>query len=284
MNQERLKIQRFKTIYEKNREAGQAGVYIIEQNGVHDPYGWLNHLDNLPYPAEAHLNNIINGKNCLTFPVETIVSSYANAVYSMDTEFQSIIDYLKQMGSYENTTLVFLSDHGESLGHKNTSGLTRHHSGNVYFHGHSLHKEEITAPFAIKFNEQVNMHYSGLQDKTLSGVDFFPTLLDGLKYELDDAKAFYRGGSVLQNTHQSEHVTILPSWTAPTRRLCLTNDQYKVHLLIDKHDFYKANGFKIIGVHTLDDQPVVDTHEKANVIDNIETLFPMAIEQIFPMH
>lgn len=280
VSEDQLKIDRFKEIYEKNQETGQVGLYIIEQYNVHGHYKWTENHSKLPYPNLEYLNGKFTGSGVTT---EKSYKAYANAVYDVDQKFKEIINYLINKGNYNNTTLAFVSDHGESLREKKTNHLSKPtYTGEIFGHGESLNREELTAIYAIKFNKEANISYNSLQYNHIGSIDFLPTIFDGLGYELNDAKEFYQGGAVFQNSHQTEHISVLPNGTSPTRRLCITNDQYKVHLLIDDKDFYEADKFKIIGIHTLDDEPITDNYEKDRVINNFETLFSKGINKISP--
>ena len=61
------------------------------------------------------------------------LSNYAPAVEAFDAAFGDFLDELEARGLFEDSLLVFTSDHGESLGEKTAVRMSRHHFGNPSF-------------------------------------------------------------------------------------------------------------------------------------------------------
>jgi arylsulfatase A-like enzyme len=77
------------------------------------------------------------------------------------------LDFLKKIGIYDQSVIVFLSDHGEEF---------YEHRG--WFHGHSLYNEITKIPLFIKFSGNA---FAGRTIASPVGiVDVLPTLLDSL--------------------------------------------------------------------------------------------------------
>jgi arylsulfatase A-like enzyme len=90
---------------------------------------------------------------------------YEAGIHTFDYRFGEFIRFLKQRQLYNQSLIVFISDHGEEFGE---------HGG--WAHGHSLYNELIQIPLICKFPDQ---KHSGLYvDHVVSIVDIMPTLLE----------------------------------------------------------------------------------------------------------
>jgi hypothetical protein len=103
-----------------------------------------------------------------------------------------------------------------------------------------------------------------------------------LKYDIVEANNLYRGKSILHDYNKDQFITVLPNLRSPTGRMVLTNDKYKVHILIDEDGFYESNTFKIIDIHDVKDKKITDPTERDTVINNVEGIFSEALMYIFP--
>jgi arylsulfatase A-like enzyme len=93
---------------------------------------------------------------------------FAN-VTGVDREFGRIVQQLKDMGEYDNTIIVFTSDHGETMC-----------SQNIKDPKNSIYTEAFDVPFLIKWPELKK----GYTDNLLLGTpDIMPTLLGLMGYE-----------------------------------------------------------------------------------------------------
>ncbi len=103
-----------------------------------------------------------------------IISSYDAELEFFDHWFGYFIDALKRSGVYENSMIIFLSDHGEEFFEHGAWG-----------HGNNLYNETIHIPLLIKFPSG---EYKGRRiDQNCSIIDILPTILDYLdvSYEFD---------------------------------------------------------------------------------------------------
>ncbi|MGL4737887.1 MAG: sulfatase family protein, partial [Cellulosilyticaceae bacterium] len=97
----------------------------------------------------------------------------------VDWQIGEIIKTLKEEGIYEETILVFLSDHGELLG---DHGLWRK--------GNALYEGLINIPFIVVDHVQKNQ----VSHQMVSTIDLVPTLCDLLEIEVPsyvDGKSVY---------------------------------------------------------------------------------------------
>lgn len=96
---------------------------------------------------------------------DEIVHRYMGSINYVDEQIGKIIFHLKSLGLYDNTLIIIMSDHGESLGEHDT-----------YFVHHTVYEELLKSALIIKFPSQ---EYANEQvDNIVNHVDVFPTILD----------------------------------------------------------------------------------------------------------
>jgi arylsulfatase A-like enzyme len=105
-----------------------------------------------------------------------IVALYDGEIRYTDEKLVGpLIQKLKDMGLYDQTLIVFTSDHGEEF--------YEHHG---WGHGHSLYDESLKVPLIIKFPDS---RFKGRRiNDIVSLVDIFPTVLEetGIDYSTRD--------------------------------------------------------------------------------------------------
>jgi arylsulfatase A-like enzyme len=99
---------------------------------------------------------------------QNIISLYDAEIRYTDEELiRPLLEDLREMGLYEQTMIVFTSDHGEEF---------YEHKG--WEHGHSLYDELLKVPLIIKFPES---KFAGKKvENIVPLVDIMPTVLDEL--------------------------------------------------------------------------------------------------------
>lgn len=98
---------------------------------------------------------------------------YFASVNGVDDQIGRVIKYLKNNGLYENTIIIFSSDHGEMLG---SQGLMHK---NVWF------KEAFEIPFIVHYPKRIE---AKTDDLLISVPDYMPTILGvmGLEQSIPD--------------------------------------------------------------------------------------------------
>lgn len=97
-----------------------------------------------------------------------IMPIYYTMVANLDNNFKRLTDALKELGMYEDTVIVFTSDHGEMF------GAHGRRNKNIFY------DESARIPFLIR----VPGCNAGKSDAPISNVDFMPTVLDLLGIDI----------------------------------------------------------------------------------------------------
>jgi arylsulfatase A-like enzyme len=114
-------------------------------------------------------------KNPLTpREVKTVVDNYDSAIAFVDGEMGKLLESLREKGLYENSLIVILSDHGESL-----------YEHEQWGHGFLVYEETAHVPLVVKFPAAMNL--KGRVRTVVELADVFPTVLDifGQRIPLD---------------------------------------------------------------------------------------------------
>lgn len=107
---------------------------------------------------------------------QNIISLYDAEIRYTDEELiRPLLEDLREMGLYDQTMIVFTSDHGEEF---------YEHKG--WEHGHSLYDELLKVPLIIKFPES---KFAGKKvESIIPLVDIMPTVLDELYLDFSGLK------------------------------------------------------------------------------------------------
>lgn len=97
------------------------------------------------------------------------LANYYACISGVDEQFGRIIDALKKNGQYDNTIIVFVSDHGDSMGMHNNIGK------NIFY------EEAMRVPFIVAYGDKLKPRIDN--DLLISLEDFYPSVLSlmGLK-------------------------------------------------------------------------------------------------------
>jgi len=146
----------------------------------------------LSSPNSRHLPSHIHGKivqkinerklEMSAKDLEHIINTYDAEIMSMDESFDDFIEYLKTRGIYDDTIIVFTSDHGEEF----------YEHGWVGQHSHTLYDELLKVPLIIKLP---NSQDAGeVVESQVRSIDIAPTVLEILGI---DVPSQFEGTSLL---------------------------------------------------------------------------------------
>ncbi len=95
-----------------------------------------------------------------------IIATYGAEIHSVDEAFGNLVSQLQKLGLYDDTLIVFTSDHGEEFGEHGWMG----------WHSHTLYDELLRVPLIVKLPGKV---LAGKRVRGISrGIDILPTLLE----------------------------------------------------------------------------------------------------------
>jgi arylsulfatase A-like enzyme len=93
-----------------------------------------------------------------------IIATYDAEIRSMDEGFAFLVAALKERGLYDDTLIVFTSDHGEEFGEH----------GAIGWHSHSLYDELLRVPLVIRFPG--GAHAGRVVEQQVRSLDIAPTM------------------------------------------------------------------------------------------------------------
>jgi hypothetical protein len=144
---------------------------------------------------------------------EYIIAQYDAEVAYMDACMERLFQKLAELGIEEDTAVVFVSDHGETL-----------YDHDCYFDHHGLYDCTLTVPFAIRWKGR--LHGSKRYGDYCQLKDVTPTLLDligvetGIRYDGHSLMPLYRGEGIdaepemylTECTWERKHGWRTPEW------------------------------------------------------------------------
>jgi hypothetical protein len=144
------------------RDMEEPFVWIERAMETHEPYGLLEHGNDIP---EGFQND---GEYFSNFQDKELRQRYEEACQKMKEHFFEHVNYLKEEGLYEDTLIIFTSDHGEILGEK-IWGRKR------YGHNNPACREIAEVP-TVFYNQ-------GIESDHMRTIDIIPTALSIMEKE-----------------------------------------------------------------------------------------------------
>ncbi|WP_163325409.1 sulfatase family protein [Draconibacterium mangrovi] len=139
---------------------------FVSMNPPHNPYNSLNDCEEKDYNLykdKLTKELLVRPNADLEMDKARKAAFYFANVTGVSREFGRIIDQLKNMGEYENTVIVFTSDHGETM----CSHGINDPKNNIY-------TEAFDVPFLIRYP---GLKAHRLDDLIMGSPDIMPTLL-----------------------------------------------------------------------------------------------------------
>lgn len=151
-------------------------------NKIKEPFLiWIHYFDtHLPYSSpEINIKDKSINKIATINPLdiragiihlsnkdkEQLKQLYAKEINYVDKNIGSLFDYLKAKNFFDNSLIIFTSDHGEEFWEHNN-----------FTHGHSMYEEVIHIPLIIKFPKKIIK--IGKSNINVSLIDIAPTILN----------------------------------------------------------------------------------------------------------
>lgn len=142
---------------------------------------------------------------------EKIRKAYYTSVSMVDKSVGDIISYLKNKGIYDNTLIIYTSDHGEMLQDKG------------YYSKELPYDSAVRVPLIIKYPKCYEKQ--GIRNDFVDLLDILPTCLDicGLRYENGNTQLF--GKSLLSG--EEKKYQFAATGTMPLRWVMSCDKEYK---------------------------------------------------------
>ncbi len=164
--------------------------YLAKYDEISLPNFVENELDNKPeYQMLQHSKSTsTNLKNIKELPADRMTekdhkhvkSAYYGMVDLIDKQVGRLVDYLKQIGEYENTIIIYMSDHGEMLG-----------DHGLYYKGLTMYEGAVHVPLIVHYPDKLKVsRYTSLMEI----IEVAPSILEacGLPiYEGMQAESFW---------------------------------------------------------------------------------------------
>lgn len=113
-----------------------------------------------------------------------IIAAYDGEIRNMDDAFGDLVAYLRENGLYENTMIIFTSDHGEEFGER----------GRVGWHSWTLYEELVRVPLIVKM--PAGRFAGRTVGEVARGIDLLPTIVDVVGASPSPAASF-EGASLM---------------------------------------------------------------------------------------
>lgn len=142
---------------------------------------------------------------------EKIRKAYYTAVSMVDKNVGRIINYLKETGKYEDTLIIYTSDHGEMLQDKG------------YYSKELPYDSAVRVPLIVKYPKTYNK--KGMREDFVDLLDILPTCLEvcNLEYPNEEKELF--GKSLLSSGEKQYQLAA--TGTLPLRWVMCCNKEYK---------------------------------------------------------
>jgi len=120
------------------------------------------------------LNKDLDARLALTKKdIEFLIACYDSEISYTDQYIGIILEELKELGLYDNSIIILISDHGQEF-------MERAQFGN----GHSVYQELIHVPLIVKLPEQRNKNK--VVENYVSLIDIMPSLINFLEFRMPE--------------------------------------------------------------------------------------------------
>jgi arylsulfatase A-like enzyme len=182
---------------------------------------------------------------------QLINARYDAAVRHADAKVGALVSALRDQGVYENTMLVVLSDHGESLGEHG-----------IYYEHHGLYESTVRIPLVVR----IPGVKSNRIDDPVSIMDLAPTIYDYLDVEDTPATDGRSLRSLIDGDARFDRTAIIAEEANAQRRRMILADHWKYITALDDGkcrycECTHANDTELYNLRS-------DPHEQHNVADD----------------
>lgn len=128
--------------------------------------------------------------------IKKAFARYKNAVAYDDKLFGDIVGKLKEKGLYENSLIIFTSDHGQEF----------YEYGN-FGHNSAFSKAQVNSPFIIKLPKNLKSTMQIDTKQLTSHTDIVPTILNMIGIQ-NEAKDYSNGQNIFDKNYKRKYVFV----------------------------------------------------------------------------
>jgi len=213
-----------------------SNVFIIFLDSTHSEYSWPKNFKPKFLPFANKINYLTLSQN--KKDLELLKNRYKNALNYIDFLFNDFISALKKNNFYDDSIIVFTSDHGEEFFEKKS-----------LFHASHLNDYQIKVPIIFKLlknNEKCS--------KTISHINIFPTILAEILPN-ENFNTFFDGKSIFSNEATSYILSVNQKGNFTPNEFLFIKDQIKLHgklMINNKKLSFNINKFKNINSENIE--------------------------------
>lgn len=214
-------------------------LFLVFFDSTHFDYSWprKESFEFLPVDDQINYLKIAFSK----VDIDRIKNRYCNAIFYVDTLFQSFSKKLKMMLSGDEAVIIVTGDHGEEF----------FEEGHL-FHLSSLNKMQTGVPIYYKFGQNTPLFYS----KLTSHVDIFPTILDYV-FESPIFAEFFDGESIFREKTRPFAITACYNASRAPYEFSIHNGKSKCILRFFNHrDIFQSRLLQVISKRNVKDEPL----------------------------
>ena len=188
--------------WEKDKKSTQAFIKFIQEYNTSKPlfsfmfmdapHGYVYPPDENIFHAGKRINYLTVSKDSEDLP--SIYAGYKNAIHYNDKLFGKMIQLLKDRGLYDNSIIIYTSDHGEEFYEYGSFG-----------HNNTYSKAQTNSVFMIKLPKGTNIklpkHYENM---LTSHVDIVPTLMSFIGV-VNPTKTYSNGYNLLDEHYRRKY-------------------------------------------------------------------------------
>ncbi|MFI4911504.1 MAG: sulfatase [Sedimentisphaeraceae bacterium JB056] len=178
------------------------------------PYEDVDEICSKPYDYFKKLRSFFGDDKKL----RRVLAAYYAIITCIDSEIGRVVDYLKSRGLYDNTTIIFTSDHGDMAG--------MHGS----FEKDNMADEVIKIPMVIKPPFKMQSDAPKRIDSLCESTDLLPTLLSLHSFEKMDVDGHDLCGLISGNEDGIDNVVFSEQYSIKA----IVKDSWKLIYYLDK--------------------------------------------------
>ncbi len=221
-------------------------LYIIFLDSTHFNYSWNEQAKPMHSPCESvsWKHRLLNDSKALT----SLKNRYKNSINYIDSLYGNVKKELIKRGSYDESFIIFLGDHGEEF--KEEGKL---------FHASQLNLYQTNIPLYMKLGKNIT------SSKLLSQVDVFPSIIDAIS-EKSAPNHLFDGDSVFDDKKKSYALSVRYNASfAPYKFMIVSENGHKVFEFLNRKAFFSSKKVKILSQ--------ISSKEKEEYIEGFSELF-----------